>query len=423
MKKTLLALSIPYILSAYTMQELFEALKNHSQTKFDTINVKKAEVAASQVTSQLYPTISLFGSYDNYSSPTNMKPISPNTMQSMLASSSTAQPYSYNIYKAGATFSVPIFVKSIYSTAQKARALQRSAKERKKINLLEKEAIIVGSNANLLYLEELELSLQSKEDSLKETQKILDIKVKNARASESALYIIDEAINQVNITKNNIEIQKQKLISTIQSITNIRLQKSVTMQKVSTLNNTELGSLKPLQEKLRASRLEIKAQKDKLYPSVSAFGSYYFATATSYNNSQSVDEEYGDIGVLVTIPLLAMNQYQSIEKAKLELQSDNMALEKLRDELNSKADMLKSSLSLLDDSLILSNKSIENKQKLLDIAKVSYKSGRLIVEEYLRYEDDMVDAKAKLYQVKAQKWQTLMELAVVYANNIEEIVQ
>ncbi|HFB53805.1 MAG TPA: hypothetical protein ENJ67_03655, partial [Sulfurimonas autotrophica] len=68
-------------------------------------------------------------------------------------------------------------------------------------------------------------------------------------------------------------------------------------------------------------------------------------------------------------------------------------------------------------------KSIQNKEKLLKIAKVNYNSGRLSTEEYLRYEDDVVSAKAKLYEAKAQKWQTQMELAVIYANNIEEMVR
>jgi len=118
-----------------------------------------------------------------------------------------------------------------------------------------------------------------------------------------------------------------------------------------------------------------------------------------------------------------MNQYDTVTKSKLELQADEIELEKLRDELAAKADMLESSLPLLDNSIKLSQQSILNKQKLLEIAKVNYKSTRLSTEEYLRYEDDVIDAKAKLYQAKAQKWQTLMELAVIYANNIEEMLK
>jgi len=423
MKKILLALSLPYLLSAHTIPELFDALKSHSQTKSDEMTVKKAEIAASQATSQLYPTIDLFGTYDNYSSPTNMKPIAPNVLKPMLVTQTIPQPYSYNIYKGGAKFTMPIFVMSIYTMTDKAKAMQRSAKAKKHINLLKNEALIVGSNANLQYLRELKRSLDLKEKSLLETEKTVKIKVENGRAPESALYKIEDTLNQISIAKNNIDLQKQKLLSSIEAITGVKLDAPVEMQAMSNVKEGALGSLKPLEEKLKASRLEIDAQKEKLYPTVVAHGSYVYSSATAYNNNKDVNEEYGDVGVVVNIPLLAMNQYEEIAKSKIEMQSEEVELQKLRDELQSKADMLKTSLPLLDNSIKLAKRSIDNKEKLLKIAKVNYNSGRLSTEEYLRYEDDVVSAKAKLYEAKAQKWQTQMELAVIYANNIEEMVR
>jgi len=41
MKKIVLALTIPYLLSAHTIPELFDALKSHAQTKADEMVVKK----------------------------------------------------------------------------------------------------------------------------------------------------------------------------------------------------------------------------------------------------------------------------------------------------------------------------------------------------------------------------------------------
>ena len=85
--------------------------------------------------------------------------------------------------------------------------------------------------------------------------------------------------------------------------------------------------------------------------------------------------------------------------------------------------MLQESLTLLENSIQLYQKSIQNKKKLLEIAKVNYNNARLSTEEYLRYEDAVVATEANLYKAKADKWQTLMELAVIYGNNIEEMVQ
>jgi outer membrane protein TolC len=183
------------------------------------------------------------------------------------------------------------------------------------------------------------------------------------------------------------------------------------------------ASLQPLRENIRADRLAIRAQKEKLYPSLFAQGSYVYSQGAAYNNKQNVNEEYGNIGVTLNIPLLEMDQYNSVALSRVEVRSSELQLQKQEDELRAKAKMLEDSLPLLDNSLKLYKRSVEDKQKLLEIAKVNYKNGRLSTEEYLRYEDAVVSAEANLYKTKATKWQTTMQLAVIYANNIEEMIK
>ncbi|MCF6310344.1 MAG: hypothetical protein L3J19_07760 [Sulfurimonas sp.] len=72
-----------------------------------------------------------------------MLPILPNKLLPMVQNLSVAQPFSTDIYKAGANFSIPIFVESIYTMADKAKAMQKSAKVKKKINLLKNEALML----------------------------------------------------------------------------------------------------------------------------------------------------------------------------------------------------------------------------------------------------------------------------------------
>ena len=423
MKKLVVAMAIPWLLQAHSIPELFDALKSHSQVKSDAILVKKSEIQTEMVGSSLYPKIDFFASYDNYNEATGMLPVPPNELFPMIKDQSIAQPFSYNIYKAGAKFSIPIFVKSIYTTAKKAEAMQKSVKAKKRVNILKNEAVIVGANANFLYLVSLTKALNGKEKSLRETQKTLQIKVDNGRSPASALYKINDSLNEIAITKNNIQLQKKKLISTIESLTGITLNKPINMKETATFKQGEFTSLEPLQEKIAADRIDINAQKEKLYPALFAHGSYTFSKAQSYNNHKDVNEEYANIGVILNIPILEMNQYNSIALAKVELQSSQVELEKLKDELTAEAKMLEDSLLLLDNSLKLYSHSIENKRKLLDIAKVNYNSGRLSTEEYLRYEDAVVAQEANLYKTKANRWQTLMKLAVIYANNIEEMVK
>ncbi len=424
MKKIVFAMALPWLLQAQSIPELFDALKSHAQVKSDAILVQKSQIQKEMVDASLYPKIDLFASYDNYASPTNLKPIAPNAIQPMLApGSNIAQPYSYNIYRAGAKFSMPIFVKSLYTTAKKAKAMQRSVKAKKWINILKNEAVIVGVNANFHYLVSLQKALQQKEKSLDAMQETVKIKVENGRLAASALYKINDSLHEIAISKNNIELQKKKLISTIQSLTGITLQDPVAMQEMAGCTKGSFGSLVPLQEKIRANRISVTAQKEKLYPSLYAHGDYTFSKAKAYNNSKDVDEEYGGIGVVLNIPLFEMQQYSNIKLAKVELQASKVELEKLRQELQAQADMLEGSLPLLDNSYKLYTQSVADKQKLLDIAKVAFQSGRISTEEYLRYEDALVAKKAELYKVEATKWQTLMQLAVIYGNNIEEMVK
>ncbi len=424
LRKSLLALSLPLLLSATTIPELFSALKEHAQTKSDEMVVKQAEVAKDMANAKLYPTVNLFAKYDYYTTATGMIPVPPNELLDMVKNTAVAQPFSQNIMKEGANFTMPLFVKSIYTMSDKAQKMQKSAKAKKKINLLKNEAVIVSANANYLYLAELDKSLDVKKKSLLETQKTIQIKVDNGRSPASALFKIDDSINQIDITKNSIALQKEQLINSIRSLTGITLESPIQMQEVNSIQTSDtIESLSPLKLKIEANRLDIDAQKEKLYPSVVAYGNYTFSQAKAYNNDKKVNENYGNVGVILNIPLLAMGDYTEIKKSKIQMRQDKVEYQKLEEELSSKAKMLQNSLPLLENSLKLSQKSIANKEKLLRIAKVNYTSGRLSTEEYLRYEDDVVAASAKLYKTQAQKWQTLMELAVIYANNIEEMVK
>jgi len=424
MKKIVLILAAPLVMYAHTLPELFNALKNHSQTKADEMVVKKSAVQEDLVYAKLYPKVNLFASYDNYSTPTGILPVPPDTLVGLVKNPAhPTQPFSYNIYRTGANFSMPLFVKSIYTTVKKTEALQKSARAKKHINLLKNEALIVGVNANFSYLDSLLKALHVKEESLHETEKTTQIKVNNGRAPESALYKIDDALNQIAIAKNNIALQKKKLISTVQTLTGVVLNTPVAMHEQSSFTKGTMKSLKPLEEKVRSERLNIKLEKEKLYPALYAHGSYAFSTAKAYNNGHDANEHYGNVGVVLNIPLLAMDNYASIKLSKIKLHASQIALEKLSDELSAQAKMLEDSLPLLTHSLTLYKQSVTNKKKLLAIAKVSYNSGRLSTEEYLRYEDDVVSEEANLYKTKATKWQTLMQLAVIYANNIEEMVK
>jgi len=406
-----------------SVQELFNALKLQVQTKGDSLTVENAKAGKRLAYSNLYPTLTAFGSYDNYSTPTSLLPLPPNTLVPMVQDQSIPQPFSENIARARVSISMPLFIKSIYTTANKAKHMQQSAASKRYINILQNEAIIVSSNANLQYLDALTNALENKKQSLKKTKELIALKVKNGRAPGSSLLIINNGINQVEATKNEIAINREKVIAVIETLTGIRMKHPVAMMATDTINHDALKSLDPLKQKVTADKLAYRAEKEKLLPSLLLRGNYNHSYAKAYNNNLVVNEDFTTIGLVLRMPLFNKNQYTKIRKSKIAYQTTQNELSKLQLSLTAQANQLKNSLRLLYASEKLYQQNIQDKTEILRIAKASYQSSRISIEDYLKYEDDLVLEKSKLYKAQAEKWQTLMKLAVIYGNNIENLVK
>jgi len=408
---------------AKSVQELFEALKTHPQTKGDMLELEKATTGKQLAFSNLFPTITAYSSLDNYSAPTGMLPIPPNELLPMVQDQNISQPFSDQIFRAGVSISMPVFIKSIYTTANKAKHLQKSAQAKQQINLQKNQAIIVSSNANLLYLDALTKALESKKQSLLKTKEIIDLKVKNGRSPGSSLLIINNGIHQVEATKNEIAINREQAISAIETLTGIRVNNALQMLETKEISSDSLKSLEPLQQKVLADKLAFRAEKEKLLPSIILRGNYTYSSADAYNNDVSINTDFSTIGLVVSMPIFNKNQYTQIKKSKLAYNTTVNELKKLELSLKSQAIQLKNSLQLLYKSEKLYQQNIQDKEEILSISKASYQSGRISIEDYLKYEDDLVLEKSKLYKAQAEKWQTLMKLAVIYGNNIENLVK
>jgi outer membrane protein TolC len=419
-------LLLPFLTKAQEVQnihQLFEALKKHPQTIADSLIVEKAATGKQIAYSNLYPKIGLFGTYDYASSPSAMLPVPPNDLISMVQDQLIPQPFSENIYRAGASISMPLFVKSIYTMGNKAKYLQQSALAKQKINLIQNEAIIVSANANLLYLDALYKALDSKRSSLLKTKELIDLKVKNGRAPGSSALIIEDHINEVETTKNQIAINREKAIASIQALTGIRISKPIQMMEYGTYQSDSLKSLEPLSNRINADQMAYRAEKEKLLPALFLKGNYNHSYAKAYNNDLSLNEDFSTVGLVLSIPVFNKNQYSQIKKSKIEYQEARNKYQKMRATLLSQADHLENSLILIERSVSLYTNSLKNKNDLLKIAKVSFESGRISIEDYLKYEDDLVLEKSKLYKAQAEKWQTLVKLAVIYGNNIENLIK
>lgn len=405
------------------IQDLFTALKSNPQTKSDSLAFEKAKTGKQLALSNLLPTITTFGTYENYSTPAGMLPITPNESSYLVQHQEMPQPFSDQIFRTGLSISMPVFIKSIYTTANKAKHLQKSAQAKQHINLLQNEAIIVSSNANLLYIDALTKALESKKLSLLKTKEIVDVKVNNGRASESNLLIIQNAINQVDATINDIAINREAALASIKTLTGIRLNTPVEMIETTSLDTSSIKSLEPIEQKVLADKLGLRAEKEKLLPSILFKGNYNHSFANAYNNNMAIDRNYTEFGLVVSFPIFNKNQYSQIKKSKIEYNETQNEYDKMKLALESQADQFQKSLQLLYKSEKLYQQNVEDKEAILAIEKVSYQSGRITIEDYLKYEDDLVLEKSKHYKAQAEKWQTLVKLAVIYGNNIENLVK
>ncbi|HFC30300.1 MAG TPA: TolC family protein, partial [Oceanospirillales bacterium] len=373
--------------------------------------------------SQLYPKLNLFATAEHTSVPTGLLPLPPNDLFDLIPHQEIPQPFSENIRRVGVGLSMPVFVKPIYTTIKKLKTLQQSAQAKNRLTHLQNQAIIVGANANLQFLDSLIVALQAKKESLDKTKQLIELKVKNGRAQGSALLIINSNINQVETGINDLKIKKQQAIATIAALTDIHLKQAVKLSEKSTVQQNNLFALKPLEKKLKADELSIKVEKQKLLPAVFLSGKYNHANANAYNNGLDIDSNFSSIALTLNVPLFNKPQYAAIAKSKIEYEKTQRTYEKTKLQLEVQAGQLTENLKLLKASVALYSKNVENKLEILKIAKASYNADRITIEDYLKYEDDVVLEKSNYYKKQAEKWQTLMQLAVIFGNNIEDIVQ
>jgi len=419
LKKTLTLTLLTLGVQAANIQTLFDGVRHHYRERIDQLSLRESDQALKIVQAQFWPKIRLFGSVTHYNSPTNLRPVTPTENNDVAPDF----PFSRDITRVGATISMPIFVAELFTLAEKAQAMRRSVRARKRLNLLKDQATVLGSNANLRYLEEMEAALHSKARTLRSTKRIVRAKVDTGRASASALYKVQERLDSIRIALDNIAVQKENLRILIESLSGVDLRRSVTMHKRGKIEEREFLALRPLRAKLEADRLNAEAEKRKLYPSLHLQGDINRGYGESYFSGKKIHRDYGGIGLTLSAPLLDLPQVRNMQKAKIQAMKSATELAKTADELRVKAKGMRRQLDVLGHSLTLHRRNIANEKRLLAIARKSYEEGRMTLEEYLRYVDALYDAKANLYKTQALWWQTLAQLAFLYGNDFERIVR
>ena len=418
----LLVLAIGLNANALSMRDLFKALKKQPVTTVDKLVLKESIYAQKGAVSQFYPKIYGLSSYEQFNSPTSLRPVTP-TESAHITKTNGAFPFSKTISQLGVEVDMPVFVYPLFSLAKKAQAMRKSAEEKLKLNILRNEAVLVSLNAKLQYLEKLKKAMIQRKKSLQTQLESIKIGVKTGRTPEIAALKIENTINQIDIEINNIETSKNSVIAGIKTLTSINIKHSVSMYQAQNLKEGEFFSTKPLQYVIKAKKYAVDAQKARLYPSIYLKGFAFRKFGTSYNTDDSVIRNYANIGLYMQIPIFNKTIYTDIQKTKSDYLKSKFELSQLNIELKSDSESLNSQLQILKNSIVMAQKSVQNQKQLLKYAKVAFDTQRMTEEEYLRYEDELLSAQANLLSLKTKRWEIVSKLAVIYGNDLEEIVK
>ena len=423
MKRVLIAaLSLSISLQAVSIKDLFEDLKKQPSFKLDQERVKAANLAKERIKSSFYPSINLFASYEHYNSPSNLRPLPP-TEATQRIKDKEPLPFAATIERIGVKASMPIFVKSLFSLYRKAKIDSKNMEIRKRLNLLENEALIVGLNASWIYLENLKKSLKARKRSILKIYEDTKIKADLGRAPGIRVDYFKEALNRLDISINQTKIKISETKSKLNSLISLDIQSPVNMKKKEDIKEGEFFSLKPIKYAIKAKEYQLKAKKEDLWPKLSLEAEWSEnRTPKEISLKESMNEGYGKYALYLSVPL-SKTKLTDIQIAKTALLKEKLSFAKLQKELKAKAKNLKETLSLTKESIKLAENSVKHQKTLLKYAKVAFKEGRMQMEEYLRYEENVLNAKASLYEAKMRYWQTLSKLAVIYGNDLERIVE
>ncbi len=404
------------------MADLFAALEKQPLIELDRLQTRSAELGAQSVRDRFYPKLTGILAYEEYNSPTNLRPVPPTEAARLLANNNPL-PFSETITRVGAQLSMPIFVKELFSLGDQAASLAESSRINKNLKLLEHQAVLVTANAHLTHMSSLIRALLLRKESLEKTRADIALQVQTGRLSEAEQIRMDEAINQIDLAWNQTRQQQSGLQQTIESLTAIFLAEPIPLVLSGTLSDHELYALKPLQKNIEAKEFGVQAAKGKLYPSIIGTARWFQNSGEDYNTGEDVDTDYGGYAVTLQMPLFNKPAYTAIERANIDLRREKYRFARTKMELEAKVRSLTTTLNLLGQSKKLAQNSVQNERELLKVAKVAYASRRMDQEEYLRYEEKILSAEANYYQTEARWWETFATLAMLYGNNLDELIQ
>jgi outer membrane protein TolC len=403
-----------------TITTLLEAVSKQPVLQSSQLATEATSIQLQQAHSELYPKISAFAGYENYNSPTNLRPMPPTEVN---ISAGDSIPFSEKIERYGLKAEMPLFVKGIYTLADKLKQLQRVSRLGHKLNLVTRQAEVVSVDASLSYLSQLNQAIVARIDSLQKTYQDMQMAVNNGRIAESELLKLETSVNNLQKQQNDIKLERLSLVTQLRQLTGITVDHAVTLTQRRPIADGQILREKQQQAAVSAAKEEVQRNWDQHYPTVKLVGALTENYGTAYNTDESINRSYNFFGINISIPLFDRSLSTSIDLAQNQLHREKLHLTQLQIDLAAEADTLRQQLPILDQSQALAGKSLANSRKVLEISRVAYRNGRITTEDYIRHEAEVLDNEAALHKTKRDRWQIICRQAVLYGDDLTGVVQ
>ena len=424
MKQCLLVVVLSLLLGGHCraigIRDLLTAAEQQPGYEVSAMAVQESALQENRATSALFPKVGLFGRFESYRSPTNLRPMPPTEIN---IQAGDAIPFSREILRYGLSFEAPVYVHELYVLRQKSRLLSQKAETDRQMDLLGRQAAVVSLNSALTYLQGLEKAVAARHASLTKTLEDMTLKVKTGRSAESERLKIQKTLNDLDQQRNELAIKRLDTLREIHALTGITLAEPVPMTIAATPVGTSYLPVAVAQLGADAAQKEVTRRRAARWPTLAVTGFLSGNDGDAYNTDSHVHRSYSGAALVLKCPLFDWSLTTDQDIARVQLQKAKKQLAQTRIDMAALADALDRKIPILEKSIDLAQKSIADSETLLAVAQVAVGSGRMTLEDYLRYESDVLSAQAALYQARQQRWQVFSQQAALYGTDLKGVVK
>ncbi|MCB2149624.1 MAG: TolC family protein [Deltaproteobacteria bacterium] len=417
----LICLIVPGVSSAVDIHELLDAAARQPGYEISTLSVQESGLQQERATAALFPKIGLFGRAEIYNSPTNLRPVTPT--EASMAAFGESVPFSEEILRYGLSFDAPVYVHELYVLRRKADLLRQKSETDRQLDLLGRQAAVVSLNSALTYLQGLGKAIEARHASLNKTLEDMALKVKTGRSPESELVKIQKTLNDLDQQANDLAAKRLDTLREIKALTGMEMTEPVAMTLLEKPEGTSYLSVDAAQYNADAAQKEVERRRAARYPTLAVTGFLSGNDGEAYNTGSHIYRSYNEAALVVKIPLFDRSLSTDEAIARVQAEKAQKQLAQTRIDVAALADALDRKIPILEKSIDLAQKSIADSETLLSVATVAVRSGRMTLEDYLRYESDVLSAQAALYQARQQRWQVLSQQAALYGTDLKGVVK